>query len=145
SSPPYTVLTQFQFHLTIGLRVTATSCPFTMSLRTIPRLSSGRCFWACSSCGPRRRRRDQDDSKERVCVKKEVTAHRLAAYSDAVFAVIVTVMVLGLRAPDEPAFSALWPLWPTAISYAMSYLFIAIMDKPPLPDAVRRSSDVETD
>jgi uncharacterized membrane protein len=42
------------------------------------------------------------------------TAHRLAAYSDAVFAVIVTVMVLELRAPGQPAFSALWPLWPTA-------------------------------
>jgi TMEM175 potassium channel family protein len=55
------------------------------------------------------------------------TAHRLAAYSDAVFAVIVTVMVLELRAPDQPAFSALWPLWPTAISYAVSYLFIAII------------------
>jgi uncharacterized membrane protein len=56
-----------------------------------------------------------------------VTADRLAAYSDAVFAVIVTVMVLELRAPDEPAFSALWPLWPTAISYAVSYLFIAVI------------------
>jgi len=55
------------------------------------------------------------------------TAHRLAAYSDAVFAVIVTVMVLELRAPHEAAFSALWPLWPTAISYAVSYLFIAII------------------
>src|SRR5882724_5314069 len=55
------------------------------------------------------------------------TAHRLAAYSDAVFAVIVTVMVLELRAPDQPSFSALWPLWPTAISYAVSYLFIAII------------------
>ena len=55
------------------------------------------------------------------------TAHRLAAYSDAVFAVIVTIMVLELRAPDQPAFSALWPLWPTAISYAVSYLFIAII------------------
>lgn len=55
------------------------------------------------------------------------TAHRLAAYSDAVFAVIVTVMVLELRAPDRPAFSALWPLWPIAISYAVSYLFIAII------------------
>ncbi len=55
------------------------------------------------------------------------TAHRLASYSDAVFAVIVTIMVLELRAPDEPAFSALWPLWPTAISYAVSYLFIAII------------------
>ena len=43
------------------------------------------------------------------------------------FAVIVTVMVLELRAPEQAAFSALWPLWPTAISYAVSYLFIAII------------------
>ena len=55
------------------------------------------------------------------------TAHRLAAYSDAVFAVIVTVMVLELRAPEQATFSALWPLWPTAISYAVSYLFVAII------------------
>jgi len=55
------------------------------------------------------------------------TADRLAMYSDAVFAVIVTIMVLELKAPDEPAFSALWPLWPTAISYVVSYLFIAII------------------
>jgi uncharacterized membrane protein len=54
-------------------------------------------------------------------------AQRLAAYSDAVFAVIVTIMVLELEAPDEPAFSALWPLWPTMVSYAVSYLFIAII------------------
>jgi uncharacterized membrane protein len=53
--------------------------------------------------------------------------HRLAAYSDAVFAVIVTIMVLELEAPDAPAFSALWPLWPTVVSYAVSYLFIAII------------------
>ena len=59
--------------------------------------------------------------------EEKITAHRLAAYSDAVFAVIVTVMVLELRAPDQPAFSALWPLWPTALSYAVSYLFIAII------------------
>jgi uncharacterized membrane protein len=60
-------------------------------------------------------------------VKDKGTADRLAAYSDAVFAVIVTIMVLELSAPDEPAFSALWPLWPTALSYAVSYLFIAII------------------
>src|SRR5512147_700614 len=56
-----------------------------------------------------------------------ITAHRLAAFSDALFAVIVTVMVVKLKAPNQPAFSALWPLWPTAISYAVSYLFIAII------------------
>lgn len=54
-------------------------------------------------------------------------AHRVAAYTDAGFAVIVTVMVLELKAPDEAAFSALWPLWPTAISYVVSYLFIAVI------------------
>jgi uncharacterized membrane protein len=59
--------------------------------------------------------------------EEKMTADRLAAYSDAVFAVIVTVMVLELKAPDQPAFSDLWPLWPTAISYAVSYLFIAII------------------
>jgi uncharacterized membrane protein len=55
------------------------------------------------------------------------TAQRFAAYSDAVFAVIVTIMVLQLQPPEEPRLSALWPLWPTVMSYAVSYLFIAII------------------
>jgi uncharacterized membrane protein len=59
--------------------------------------------------------------------EEKETADRLAAYSDAVFAVIVTIMVLELKAPDQTSFSDLWPLWPTAISYAVSYLFIAII------------------
>src|SRR5882672_2734565 len=59
--------------------------------------------------------------------EERITADRLTGFSDVVFAVIVTVMVLELKAPDQAAFSALWPLWPTAISYAVSYLFIAII------------------
>lgn len=59
--------------------------------------------------------------------EEKTTADRLAAYSDAVFAVIVTIMVLELKAPEEAAMSNLWPLWPTAVSYAVSYLFIAII------------------
>jgi uncharacterized membrane protein len=58
---------------------------------------------------------------------ENITADRLIAFSDGVFAVIVTIMVLELKAPDRAAFSALWPLWPTATSYAVSYLFIAII------------------
>jgi uncharacterized membrane protein len=58
---------------------------------------------------------------------EKITADRLATFSDAVFAVIVTIMVLELKAPDEAAFSALEPLWPTVISYVVSYLFIAII------------------
>jgi uncharacterized membrane protein len=67
------------------------------------------------------------DSEECAMPENKTTADRLATYSDAVFAVIVTIMVLELKAPDEPSFSALRPLWPTAISYAVSYLFIAII------------------
>lgn len=59
--------------------------------------------------------------------EEKAKADRLAAYSDAFFAVIVTIMVLELQAPDRAAFSALLPLWTTAISYAVSYLFIAII------------------
>ncbi len=57
----------------------------------------------------------------------KTTVDRLTTFSDAVFAVIVTIMVLELKAPEQAEFSDLWPLGPTAISYAVSYLFIAII------------------
>jgi uncharacterized membrane protein len=57
----------------------------------------------------------------------KITADRLAAYSDAVFAVIVTIMVLDLKAPDQPGVEAVLSQWPKVISYAVSYLFIAII------------------
>jgi uncharacterized membrane protein len=60
-------------------------------------------------------------------LEEKTTADRLAAYSDAVFAVIVTIMVLEIKAPDRPALSDLWPLWPTVVSYVVSYVFIAII------------------
>ena len=55
------------------------------------------------------------------------TPERLSAFSDAVFAVLITVLVLELRPPALPTFKALLSLWPTWLSYAVSYLFIAIV------------------
>jgi len=55
------------------------------------------------------------------------TPERLSAFSDGVFAVLITVLVLELRPPALPTFQALLSLWPTWLSYAVSYLFIAIV------------------
>jgi uncharacterized membrane protein len=41
--------------------------------------------------------------------------------------VLITVLVLELRPPELPTFEALLLLWPTWLSYAVSYLFIAIV------------------
>src|SRR5256714_10428159 len=58
---------------------------------------------------------------------RAATPERLSAFSDGVFAVLITVLVLDLRPPELPTFDALLLLWPTWLSYAVSYLFIAIV------------------
>jgi uncharacterized membrane protein len=58
---------------------------------------------------------------------RRATPERLSAFSDSVFAVLITVLVLELRPPERPTFAALLLLWPTWLSYAVSYLFIAIV------------------
>jgi uncharacterized membrane protein len=58
---------------------------------------------------------------------QKATPERLGTFSDGVFAVIITIMVLELRPPEHPTFADLLPLWPTALSYVVSYQFIAIV------------------
>jgi uncharacterized membrane protein len=60
-------------------------------------------------------------------VQRKAKIERLAAFSDGVFAVIITIMVLDLKIPDHATFAALKPLWPTALSYLVSYMFVAIV------------------
>jgi uncharacterized membrane protein len=59
--------------------------------------------------------------------QRKATLERMSAFSDGVFSVIITIMVLELNPPERPTFAALLPLWPTGLSYVVSYLFIAIV------------------
>jgi uncharacterized membrane protein len=53
-------------------------------------------------------------------------SNRLEAFSDGVMAIIITIMVLELRAPHEPVLTALVPLAPVFASYLLSFAYIAI-------------------
>jgi len=51
---------------------------------------------------------------------------RLEAFSDGVFAVIITIMVLELKVPQGSNLAALRPVIPVFLSYALSFVFVAI-------------------
>src|SRR5256714_2749497 len=57
----------------------------------------------------------------------EMSTNRLEAFSDGVIAIIVTIMVLELRAPSQPTLAALGKVAPIFISYGLSFLVVAIM------------------
>jgi uncharacterized membrane protein len=51
---------------------------------------------------------------------------RLEAFSDGVIAIIITIMVLDLRAPHGANLSALRPVIPIFLNYALSFVYVGI-------------------
>jgi uncharacterized membrane protein len=51
---------------------------------------------------------------------------RMEAFSDGVFAVIITIMVLEMKRPQGDSLSALQPVIPVFFSYVMSFVFVGI-------------------
>ena len=52
--------------------------------------------------------------------------NRLEAFSDGVMAIIITIMVLELKAPHDPTPTSLVRMWPVLFAYVLSFLIIAI-------------------
>jgi uncharacterized membrane protein len=52
--------------------------------------------------------------------------NRLEAFSDGVLAIVITIMVLELRVPPEPSWLALLSVFPTFLSYLLSFVYVGI-------------------
>jgi len=55
-----------------------------------------------------------------------VTKGRLEAFTDGVMAVIITIMVLELKAPHGADLAALQPLMPVFLTYILSFVYLGI-------------------
>jgi uncharacterized membrane protein len=51
---------------------------------------------------------------------------RLEAFSDGVFAVIITFMVFNIKVPSSASFSALLGVLPVFLSYVLSFIYVGI-------------------
>jgi uncharacterized membrane protein len=51
---------------------------------------------------------------------------RVAAFSDGVIAILITIMVLELHVPHGADLAALESVWPCLVTYALSFVYLGI-------------------
>jgi uncharacterized membrane protein len=64
--------------------------------------------------------------REQVDLACQMKTTRLEAFSDAVLAIIITIMVLELKAPHAVELAALKPILPVLLSYVLSFIYVGI-------------------
>jgi uncharacterized membrane protein len=52
--------------------------------------------------------------------------NRIEAFSDGVMAIIITIMILEIKAPERSDLASLLPLIPVFLSYVLSFLYVGI-------------------
>ena len=57
---------------------------------------------------------------------RRMKTNRIEAFSDGVIAILITIMVLELKAPHDPNPASLAKMWPTFFAYVLSFIIIAI-------------------
>lgn len=55
-----------------------------------------------------------------------MTSRRMAAFSDGVIAILITIMVLELRRPPGPSFADLRAVYPSLLAYVLSFVYLGI-------------------
>jgi len=55
-----------------------------------------------------------------------MTTGRLEAFTDAVIAIVITILVLELRVPHEPELAALREVVPVFLTYVLSFVYLGI-------------------
>jgi len=55
-----------------------------------------------------------------------MSKNRMEAFSDGVIAILITIMVLGLKVPQGTDAAALLPLAPVFLSYVLSFIYLGI-------------------
>ena len=67
-----------------------------------------------------------DGSIRSVWLNRRMNKTRLEAFSDAVIAIIMTIMVLELKIPHGADLTALKPLLPVFLAYILSFVYLGI-------------------
>ena len=76
---------------------------------------------------PQKRYAERRSALGTECLRRRnVQNDRLVTFTDGVLAIIITVMVLELRAPQEPTMQGLMTITPTFLSYVLSFVYVAI-------------------
>jgi uncharacterized membrane protein len=52
--------------------------------------------------------------------------NRIEAFSDGVMAIIITIMILEIKAPEHSTIGSLLPLIPVFLSYVLSFIYVGI-------------------
>ncbi len=55
-----------------------------------------------------------------------MSKQRLEAFTDGVIAILITIMVLELHAPEGASLASLRPVVPTLLSYVLSFIFVGV-------------------
>src|SRR5581483_3214159 len=80
----------------------------------------------CLFCSAMPRTQGRFDDARRAEMTETMGVGRLEAFSDGVIAIIITIMVLELKVPHGADPWLLLGVWPVLLSYALSFLMVAI-------------------